>query len=468
MNHLSLVRAGATLGLFANLVLAQTCHDFGGVRSIAEDLLQQFPNAGNSCVRIEQRGLALYEEAFGSFTVQEVVPIASATKTLSAAVLLSLADSGLLSLDDRVGQYLPEWNTGLKALITLRMCFTHTSGLPADDPAVGSNTLTLRQAAMQLAGAQLQSVPGTTFVYGGVSMHVAGAVCEVVSGQSWNQLFTQRIAVPLQLMNTDYGAFGTASNPRIAGGARSDLRDFARFVDMLRNDGVWNGTTVLSAQSVAAMLSDQTSGLVIGSTPHPDSAPYGVGIWIERQDSQGNTLLAEAAGAFGFIGWVDRAHDASGVFLTQFFNQTTFPFVRRIFDECDAVLQPDGVACRGVATPACADDVWLNGTSGAQAANVDFEILCNPAPSGAPGLIVLGSPLPFGVLVADLVAFVGLQQAVAVPMVADASGNARLAAPLSPALAGASFDVQSVWLTPNPCTLMNLQASHALTIVVAP
>ena len=67
-----------------------------------------------------------------------------------------------------------------------------------------------------------------------------------------------------------------------------------------------------------------------------------------------------------------------------------------------------------------------------------------------------------------MVAFVGLQQAVAVPMVADTVGNARLAAPLLPALAGASFDVQSVWLTPNPCTLMNLQASHALTIVVAP
>jgi CubicO group peptidase (beta-lactamase class C family) len=136
---------------------AQNCHDFAAIAPIAQDLLSQFPLQGSSCLRVDQRGSTVYEQAFGSFTLQEVVPIASASKTLSAVVLMSLCDSGVVSLDDRVGLYLPEWNTGLRAQITLRMCFTHTAGLPGNHPAIGDNSITLRAAAQQLATVPLGS-----------------------------------------------------------------------------------------------------------------------------------------------------------------------------------------------------------------------------------------------------------------------------------------------------------------------
>ena len=68
---------------------------------------------------------------------------------------------------------------GPLANITLRQCFSHASGLPGRDPIINDTSITLRQAAIQLASTALLAPPGTTFHYGGVSMHLAGAVCEV-------------------------------------------------------------------------------------------------------------------------------------------------------------------------------------------------------------------------------------------------------------------------------------------------
>jgi CubicO group peptidase (beta-lactamase class C family) len=447
---------------------AQNCHDFAAIAPIAQDLLSQFPLQGSSCLRVDQRGSTVYEQAFGSFTLQEVVPIASASKTLSAVVLMSLCDSGVVSLDDRVGLYLPEWNTGLRAQITLRMCFTHTAGLPGNHPAIGDNSITLRAAAQQLATVPLEYVPGTRFSYGGVSMHVAGAVCEVASGQSWSQLFTQRVATPLQFTATDYFAFGVTLNPRIAGGVRSNLRDFAVLCDMLRDDGSWNGVAVLSPASADELLRAQTVGIPILNTPHPEAAPYGIGIWVDRRDSLGRTRFASGIGAFGFTGWVDRDHDASGAFLVRYLNQQTYPYVLRIWAALDDTLLPDGVGCVGTGSPVCAAGTWLNGDSATNAGNVDFAVRAARAPANAPGVLLLGDPAPVGLPFVDLVGHVGPSFTVASSWLADADGRATLAAPLAAALVGSGFGLQSVWLSPAGCAQLGLQASHALRLDVLP
>ncbi|MBK8100756.1 MAG: beta-lactamase family protein [Planctomycetes bacterium] len=444
------------------------CHDLAGIPPIAQELLAQFPFTGSSCVRVDLLGATVFQQAFGSFTLQQVVPIASATKTLSAAVLLALVDSGLLALDDRVGQYLPEWNVGSKAQITLRMCFTHTAGMAGSSPWISDDSITLRQAAALLANDPLQSAPGSQFLYGGVSMHVAGAVCEVRTGLSWAQLFQQRIATPLQMTATDFEAFGPTQNPRIAGGARSNLRDYAVFVDMLRAGGAWNGQQVLSAASVDAMLADQTSSIPIASTPHPDQAPYGIGIWLDRRDRQGRTVLASGVGAFGFAGWVDLAHGASGVFLVRNQNANTFPRVQRIWREIDDAVLPLGVACVGAGSPGCAAGAWCNGSGPARAGNLDFALLAARAPANAFGVVALGAPLPAGLPLLGVVAHVGPTFDLIAGLTADTNGRAAVAAPLASAFAGLTFGLQVAWLSPLPCAPLGLQATHGLAVAVQP
>ncbi|MGE3175194.1 MAG: serine hydrolase domain-containing protein [Planctomycetota bacterium] len=454
---------------FAPTLAAQAppCHDLGGLDAVAQDAFAQAPLLQGLNLRVDQRGQTVYQRSFGGYGPGQVVPIASATKTLSAAVLLSLVDDGTLSLDDPVGSWLPEWNVGQKAQITLRMCFTHSSGMPTSAAPESDASITLRQAAFRIALLPLDAAPGSQFAYGGVSMHVAGAVCEVASGLGWNALFQQRIAGPLGMTATDYLAFGTAQNPRIAGGANSDLEDYARFVAMLRQGGVFQGTRVLSQAAVDTMLTDQTSGLPVANTPHPDNAPYGVGIWLDRADAFGRTTLATAAGAFGFAGWVDRAHDASGVWLVLSQVATMYPFVQRCWGVTDVALAPQGVACVGSPTPPCAPDARLFATTWARAGQPDFALGLAKGPASSFGSVWVGAGGPaFGAPVFDLIGYLPPDALLVGSLATDAVGAGRLAAPLFAIPPGALFTLQGAWLDDTGCGTSGLRASRAVVVDV--
>jgi hypothetical protein len=85
-----------------------------------------------------------------------------------------------------------------------------------------------------------------------------------------------------------------------------------------------------------------------------------------------------------------------------------------------------------------------------------------------PGALLLGDPLTTGLPVFDLTAFLGPQLDVVAGLLADGLGRASLPAPLANATGGLTFGLQSVWLTPAPCTQLGLQASHGLLVTVAP
>ncbi|WP_428386212.1 serine hydrolase domain-containing protein [Mucisphaera sp.] len=56
-------------------------------------------------------------------------------KTMSGALMMSVAESSVLpfSLDSRINDFIPEYNTPDKRDITIRQALSHTSGLPGLD-----------------------------------------------------------------------------------------------------------------------------------------------------------------------------------------------------------------------------------------------------------------------------------------------------------------------------------------------
>jgi CubicO group peptidase (beta-lactamase class C family) len=106
------------------------------------------------------------------------IPIASATKWLTGAIVLTLVDEGKLGLDHIVSRYLPEF-TGDKARITVRQLLSHMSGLPMTGRALDRRDITLKQAVDVIAAAPLMSPPGEICVYGDASVQVAGRIAEI-------------------------------------------------------------------------------------------------------------------------------------------------------------------------------------------------------------------------------------------------------------------------------------------------
>lgn len=290
-------------------------------------------------------GETIYEKSFGGFDPQEPFPIASATKWLTGAVILTLIDEGKLSLDDPVSRYLPAF-TGPKAKITLRQLLSHTSGLPMANPALDRRDITLEQAVEAIAAAPLMSDPGEVCMYGDVSIQVAGRIAEIASGleapsgRIWKSLFNARLSVPLEMTGTFPEGAAPTDNPHLAGGATSTAGDYANFLVMLLNKGEFRGRRVLSEAAVAGMFRDQTAGSPLRFNPfqffadlHPGwrEVRYGICNWLEAVDgATGKTLEASSPGVFGFCPWIDFDRKLAGILAAESGMEKALPVYLRL------------------------------------------------------------------------------------------------------------------------------------------
>jgi CubicO group peptidase (beta-lactamase class C family) len=312
-----------TLLLYALLTLsplAAQSPDLTPVTSRVQSLVTTARLPG-AAVLIVRNGAPIYQQAFGSYTLDQRVPIASASKWLSAAVIARLVDRGVLRWDDRIERYLPNAPADKRA-ITLRQLFSHSSGLSgAAAICISFPAASLQSCVDNILAAPLRYAPGSGFVYGGNSMQVAGRMAELASGQRWDDLFRAEVAGPLGMTHTDYGFSSSApgylevSNPRIAGGARSTLGDYGRLLQAMLERGSVNGTQWLSPALIDQMAEDQTRGAPVIETPLPNALGYGIGQWIERVDADGRASLLSSPGAFGFYPVIDHAAGFAGVFL---------------------------------------------------------------------------------------------------------------------------------------------------------
>lgn len=325
---------------------SQVSYDFTTIDRILE---RAAPRLGGCALLLIKDDKVIYRKSFGHYTADKVVPIASASKWLSGALIMSLIDEGRLSLEDNVSKYLPEFGPD-KSNITVRQLFAHTSGFPPEVRCRNDKRTTLERCANEIARMQLRAAPGDEFYYGGVSMHVGGRIAEIASGKPWNELFAEKITAPLGMTQTDFSAYGPTDNPRPEGDARSTADDYGRFLQMILQSGDFNGKKVLSATSVVEMHNDQTGGARIAYTiyekhaardPSLPLARYGIGVWRERMDQATQQLRdLSSPGALGFSPWIDVERNLAGVLSVQSSFSHALPVYLELKEEIRRIVQP--------------------------------------------------------------------------------------------------------------------------------
>lgn len=305
--------------------------------------------------------------------------IYSMTKTVTSVAVLMLMEEGKLSLTDPVADYLPEFqdmhvfaggSTDAPLLqpavrkITLHHLLTHTAGFATGGAGFEASSELLERAGLErsrnlkqftekLAAVPLAVEPGTRFSYDGTQLKVLGRVVEVVSGQSLDAFFEERIFAPLGMVDTGFivsaekrhrivditrmsnsGALeldagpssrapGTMLNPYLsgAGGLYSTAPDFMRFSAMLLQGGRYDGAQVLGRKTVELMMQNHLEHLDRPVTDFSDAEGFGLG---------GSVLLDPALrgrlGSKGQFGWsgaastyftIDPAEDLVAILLLQ-------------------------------------------------------------------------------------------------------------------------------------------------------
>lgn len=277
-----------------------------------------------SSIRLARDGKVQMENYYGNYSAGTRVPIASASKWLSALVIARLVEKNQMQWNDTIGQWMPDAPAN-KRDITLAQLFSHTSGLPGNETTscLSNRFITLDNCARQILDLPLESIPGSSFSCGGNSMQVAGRLAEIASGKNWNLLFYDELVVPLGLTATDFATASTqdgyvwTGNARIAGGVRSTQTDYGRVLDMVLAGGANGDEKYLDENTLSFMAFNQAAGKIILSTPSPENFGYGIGQWVEAIDSRGITTRVSSPGAFGVTPWVDWAAGNNGIIFVK-------------------------------------------------------------------------------------------------------------------------------------------------------
>lgn len=258
-----------------------------------------------------------------------------------------------------------------KSEITIRQLLTHTSGISyaqigtkEANAIYGKANITagigvengrmLGPDMLKLAKLPLMHQPGERFTYG-LNTDVLGYLVEVISGQPLEKFFRERILDPLGMKDTWFylpagkhnrlvalhtedslkrvSVAGESLNrngawisnyPNMPGtyfsggaGLSSTAYDYAVFMEMLRNGGIYKGKRLLSKNSVDMMTQNQ-----IGSVDRGPNEKFGLGFGIITE--QGSTRLGLSTGTYSWGGafsstyWIDpKEKIVAQVFINQ-------------------------------------------------------------------------------------------------------------------------------------------------------
>jgi CubicO group peptidase (beta-lactamase class C family) len=332
---------------------AQTLYDFTALDRLLQDSVAKISGTGGGYTLVLIKdGREIYNKTFTQpgkmYSADRPVPIASASKWLSAGVVMGMVDAGTWKLDDSAGKFL-SYATGDKARMTVRQMFSMTSGIAEDgnsveDDILRNSAITMDSAVRAILALPLATQPGGSMAYGGRGMQTAGRCAEVASklplpsGEAWDTLFARYVSRPLGMRLT---FFTNASNPGVAGNVVSSANEYKLYLQMLLNGGVWNGKRILSENIINEMKRDQTRGAPIVYSPYAALAPfvpgvdkntrYALGHWREVVDAAtGNVLESSSQGAFGFSPWIDWRRNVVGVFSVQSQLRTVEPTYLRM------------------------------------------------------------------------------------------------------------------------------------------
>jgi CubicO group peptidase (beta-lactamase class C family) len=285
-------------------------------------LTQYQKQLGSNVVAMVWTDTLVYKKELGDFDARTVAPIASCSKWLTAALVMQFVDEGKISLDDKVSQYIPLFATYNKNYITIRHCLSHMTGIKSE-PITLLKLLqrkkynSLEEEVNDFAKREIQNNPGTEFFYSNVGLNIAGRILEIVSKRKFDMLIRQKLLVPLGMRQTSFSTLdGSAINP--SGGAVSSANDYMHFLQMLLNNGTYNGQKILSEEAIKQLKQTQTSPELIKYAPKSaEGYNYALGSWVLDAGQNGEATSLSSPGLFGTWPIVDWCRGYACIFFVK-------------------------------------------------------------------------------------------------------------------------------------------------------
>ena len=162
----------------------------------------------SASIAVVKDGQIAYVKAYGDAKLEPKLPatpqmrysIGSISKQFTATAILLLQEQGKLSLDDKVGKYVPDLTRANE--VSIRQLLSHTSGYQDYWPQDYVMPMMLQpvtaQKIMEMwAKKPLDFEPGTKWQYSNTNYVIAGVIVEKVSGMPLLKFLQQKVFTPL-------------------------------------------------------------------------------------------------------------------------------------------------------------------------------------------------------------------------------------------------------------------------------
>jgi CubicO group peptidase (beta-lactamase class C family) len=355
-------------------------------------------------VVVSRRGKRALSATYGQRDKEAGLPVEqdtlwriySMTKPITAVTAMALYEEGAFSLNDPVSKYLPSFGDlrvyrdgpadnpkTVPATEPMRMwhLLTHTAGLtygftkssPVDEMYRLAGSDFAQPPGMDLAALcelwasmPLLFEPGTSWNYS-VASDVVGRVIEVLTEQTLDDVFSERIFEPLGMSETTWwvdtdnahrlaalyaavpgvteafrydeigrGALHKPSWLGGGGGLVSSAHDYDRFTSMLLRGGELDGIRILSPRTLAYMTRNHLPGgklltaMARGQFAETSYDGMGFGLGFGVCVDPVALKVPASAGEFTWGGaastafWVDPAEEITAAFYTQLIPSSTY------------------------------------------------------------------------------------------------------------------------------------------------
>ncbi len=296
------------------------------------------------------QGAKKFARNFGTARGTEpIFLLASITKPMTAAVVMTLVDEGRLSLDDKVVSFFPAFTGDGRDAITVRHLLTHTAGLPdmlADDEMLRERHAPLADYREGALHAPLKFAPGTKYSYASMGILLSAEIAQKLTGKPIADLAEERLFKPLKMSRSSFGLRGRPNDqtvlnqpsPAMTEAGKVSWPDWNWNSDYWRKLGAPWGGALASAADVAKFYDEflhqrgrvvkpATAALMITNQSPPGVKASGLG--FDLPPGVGAPACGPRTfghnGSTGTLSWADPDTGTTCVVLTTLYEAAVRP-----------------------------------------------------------------------------------------------------------------------------------------------
>lgn len=220
---------------------------------------------------------------------------------VSALVGIALAEERFAGVDEPISRYVPELVGSAYEGVSIEDVLQMSSGArwnedygdpTSDISRFGAAIVFGRPQDDFTASLARERPPGSYNRYNSADTQALGMLLVRVTGGTLAEYMESRLWQPLGMERDAYWITDDAGMELAFGGLNATLRDYARFGELYRRGGRWNGRTVVPADWVTASLRADAPHLEPGENPQSDwVVGYGYQWWLPESDEGEYTAI---------------------------------------------------------------------------------------------------------------------------------------------------------------------------------